>query len=335
MAMVTIEDVAREAGVSVGTVSNVLNNMSSVKKVNREKVEMAIKKLNYHVNAVARMLRTNSSGYIGLIIPNVENPFFGEYARSVEKTLSNAGYSVFLCNTERDPKKEMEYINNLLEKGILGIIIGRSTLSLKELNEINKICPIALSAQEYSEEIEFPYVNINPEPGLKAAVNRIIGYGHRRIALIDGLLTEVLSDIFRSELKANGITIPAEYHRKGDFEWESGYMECIDLMRLDSPPTAIMCANDFMALGAMRAIRERGLDIPGDVSVVGFDNTFLSKMVYPTLTTINNPAGLIGEILARMIVDKIEGKLPEQSPKELVINSEFIERDSLGPVKTV
>lgn len=337
--MVTVADVAREAGVSAGTVSNVLNNKPTVKNSTRIKVENAMAKLDYHMNYAAKMLRSNQSSYIGLIVPSIANPFFSEFARSVEKAAHDAGYSIFLCNDERNYVNELNYVYNLLGKGVSGIIIAKPQLSVNEISNIFTKCPIVITDFDRPKDTLFSSVNVDFKQGFQQALDLLVSYGHNRIAFIDGLRennrTKALFPFLKESLKEKGLDIPTEYYRKGNYGWESGYLECGSLLRMEFPPTAILCANDFMALGAMKAAIEKGLKVPSDISIVGYDNISLSKIFIPSLTTINNPITEVGSQAVRLLLAEIERRREGRSAEEgatIVLSSELVVRDSVGRI---
>jgi len=334
--MATMKDVAREAGVSLGTVSNVLNNVSSVSEEYRDRVLSAIQKLNYRVNHAARTLKTNSSRTIGLIIPDISNPFYPELARGVEDTARKHDFSMLLCNNDRNPAKEREYIDILLEKNIDGIVLVKPYVGLDVLTEVQKYCPIVLVDLGYDISSRFDVINVDDDVGIRNALNLLYEYGHRRIGFISGLLESKSSilrrDTFIQFMKDHGAPDCEGLVRRGDYSWYSGYASTIDLLNETVAPTAVLAANDLMAIGAIKAAHERRLRIPFDISIMGYDDIDMASFYTPTLTTVRQPKYEIGissvETLLNRIRERSEGT--DASGSLQTLKTRVILRDSVG-----
>lgn len=294
-----IKDIAERAGVSVATVSRALSGSSLVTDETRKRVNALARELNYRPNVSARNLRTRRSMSVLLVVRDVGNPFYLEILKGVEATAREAGYAVLMGNTENDPDREVEYFNMLRDGHADGMILMTGKLPPPQPGESADLShlPVVI-ALEMIEGSGFPHVQIDNVAAAQAAVEHLIALGHRRIAHIAGPLPEVMAlhrrDGYRVAMKAAGLDIPEGYEVRGDYLLESGEARAAELFALPEPPTAIFAANDEMAYGAIHALRRLGRDVPGDVSVVGFDDLYLSKAFYPPLTTVSQPRADIG-----------------------------------------
>ena len=338
--MTTIRDVAREAGVSVGTVSNVLNNIPCVSDKKQKQVRDAIEKLGYRRNILASQLRSNVSNTIGLIVPDITNPFYSEIARGVDDEAHRQNYNVFLCNKDRSEKLERELVNSLSAKCVDGIIILKPRISDKLIRKIREERSLLLFDMD-EREVQDGILNVDEESGAKLVAQRILQYGHRKVGLIyaeDGSYSsQCRKSAFLSEMEANGVTVPEEYCQKGYFTVEGGMDGFARLMRLPDPPTAVFCINDRMAVGALYQAKNMGLEVPRDVSVVGYDDIPEAKWTSPSLSTVSHPKQVLGEICAKMLFSQIAKKNNRISTDEAidlsVLKPFFVERVSLGPVR--
>ncbi|MBK5566361.1 LacI family DNA-binding transcriptional regulator [Ensifer sp. SSB1] len=294
-----IKDIAERAGVSVATVSRALSGSSLVTDETRKRINALARELNYRPNVSARNLRTRRSMSVLLVVRDVGNPFYLEILKGVEATAREAGYAVLMGNTENDPDREVEYFNMLRDGHADGMILMTGKLPPPQPGESADLShlPVVI-ALEMIEGSGFPHVQIDNVAAAEAAVEHLVALGHRRIAHIAGPLPEVMAlhrrDGYRAAMKAAGLAIPEGYEVRGDYLLESGEARAADLFALPEPPTAIFAANDEMAYGAIHALRRLGRDVPGDVSVVGFDDLYLSKAFYPPLTTVSQPRADIG-----------------------------------------
>ena len=330
--MPTMKDVAREANVSLGTVSNVLNQRPSVSEANREKVMRAVEKLQFRPNTAARTLKTKSSRSIGLIIPDINNPFYPELARGVEDTAKKYGHSILLCNNDRNKEKEREYIDILIEKNVDGIILVKPRIGIAQLQKIREICPVVAVDADYVPEGQFDIINVDDDNGMRLAMELLYEYGHRRIAFISGLLESVSSRSRRQAyidfLTEKSIPVRPEYIAMGAYNWYSGYTCTVELLRLLTPPTAIFAANDLMAIGAMKAIHERRQKIPLDISVMGYDDIDMASLCTPQLTTIWQPKYEIGVLSVNMLLNHRRSE--EIESKQVTLKTEVRLRESVG-----
>ena len=336
--MITIRDVAKEAGVSLGTVSNVLNHRTSVKKENCDKVMAAVEKLKFQFNTVSKQLNSSFLNSIGLIIPNIMNPFYPEIVKGVEDAALTAKYNVFVCNNDRLEHKETEYLDLLCKKRVDGILLYKPMVSIKALEEISKVTAVTLVDASEKMKGLFNSVNIDDCGGTLDAMNFIYDNGHRRIAYISGLFEAESSikrlNVYKDFLVSKGMGVEETLIKKGNYDWYSGYTSASALLRLMNPPTAIFAATDLMAIGAIKAVLERGLRVPEDVSIMGHDDVFISEIYSPRLTTVRQPKYEIGVASVELLIRHIEGlRTGHRLPVENIqLRNELVIRDSVIPI---
>lgn len=340
--MATIKDVAEKAGVSITTVSHVINETRYVSDELTEKVFEAMRALNYRPNIVARSLRSGSTKTIGLVIPDISNPFFAEFSRKIEDKGFEYGYNVILCNTDEDQVKEDLYVDVLISKQVDGMIFfaAGNSKSFQD-NPFKDDIPIVITDRE-AEGIRSDVVLIDNSAGGYKATRYLISLNHRRIGCISGPSPIRPSaqrvEGYQNALEEAGIPFDADLLRVGDFRFAGGEQEMQALLALPEPPTAVFACNDMMALGAMRAIKGSGLRVPEDVSVIGFDNTPLSRLVFPQLTTISQPIKDMADLAVELLVEKINIKENQKYQKDLqpeyrriVLETELVVRGTCQP----
>jgi LacI family transcriptional regulator len=310
--MANILDVALKAKVSIATVSRVVNESDhKVNAATREKVQAAIRELDYRPNALAKGLLMKKTMTIGIIIPDISNPYYAEIVRGIQDTADRAGYAVMLHNTDGKQERIIRHIYLLREKSVDGVIFsggiinGYETLSvLKELKE--RVVVVG------RHEVDFPAVMVDNMGGATQAVQHLIDLGHRRIGCLAGpedstTAADRLTG-YRNALAQNGMTLDKRLVRRGAWTPESGYQLARQLLEGNEAPTAVLCANDRMAFGAIKAARELGLNIPKDLAVVGFDNVPLGSYFDPPLTTVEIPMYDIGTAAMQMLIDLLSGE---------------------------
>ncbi len=337
--MVTIKDVAKRAGVSITTVSHVINKTRYVSDDLTESVYKAMHELNYRPNTLARSLRSGRTKTIGLVIPDISNLFFAEVSRKIEDKGFEYEYSVILCNTDDDPKKEKTYINVLLEKQVDGIIfISAGGTEENLMNPIDFGIPTIVADRDIQGATSDVVLVDNLKGGYDA-VKYLFSLNHRRIGCISGPSPVTPSaqrlEGYKKALSKVNIKIDNLLIETGDFRFESGERAMRNLLKLSNPPTAVFACNDMMAMGAMRAVSDCGMNIPEDISLIGFDNIPLSKSVYPALTTIAQPIGEMADLIVEMLVTKISQKKNNRKSdaeaddyKRVVMETKLIERGS-------
>ncbi|WP_029041598.1 LacI family DNA-binding transcriptional regulator [Cucumibacter marinus] len=294
-----IRDIAERAGVSTATVSRALSDSSLVAKATRDMIKKTAEALDYRPNVTARNLRIQRSMSVLLVVRDMSNPFYLEVFKGVEATARAAGYSVLMGNTENDAERERDYFNMLQDGHADGMILMTGKLPAdNEPWEAGSPHPPIVVALEMIEGAGLPHVQIDNVSASRRATEHLIELGHTRIAHIAGPIPEQMSvrrrKGYREAMKAAGLAIPKGFEVKGDFSLASGRAACKTLFSGAETPTAIFCANDEMAFGAINELRQMGRSVPEDVSVVGFDDIMFAEAFYPPLTTVSQPRAEIG-----------------------------------------
>lgn len=330
---VTIYDVAREAGVSMATVSRVVNNNPNVKPQTRKKVFEAIERLGYRPNAVARGLASKKTTTVGVVIPDISNSIFAEVARGIEDIANMYHYNIILCNADKRKEKEIRVINTLLEKQVDGLVFMGGTVTEEHIQAFRtSAVPIVLCATT-SNVVDIPSVDIDHETAASDAVELLIQNGHRRIAMISGTLEDSALGFLRYQgykksLEKAGIAVNEQYVRVGNYRYESGNESMKFFLERSDRPTAIFAANDEMAIGAIHAIQDAGLKVPEDISVVSVDNIRMASMVRPLLTTVAQPMYDIGAVSMRLLTKLMNKEQFDQS--QVILPHEIIIRKSVA-----
>ena len=334
--MVTIRDVAKEAGVSTATVSRALNEAELVTEETRRKVLVVIERLGYRPNAVARGLTTRKTKTIGLIVSDIMNPFYPEVARGVEDVLSTHGYNVILCNTDRDPKKESDYINLLIEKRVEGIVFASLPADKSLLTDLDRSGVPWVSAGHAMSGLEHDCVVVDNVLGAYQATQHLIRVGHRRIGHIAGPLHESVTaerlEGYRRAMIDQGLDPDDPPVVEADYKQAGGYAAAMKLLALHPPVTALFVGNDLMAIGALEAAHERGLSVPGDLAIIGIDDIPIASLHTIQLTTVAQPKTEIGAVATRMLLDRIERISSEnaQTGSKVVLTPRLIVRRTCG-----
>ncbi|GGE55305.1 catabolite control protein A [Pullulanibacillus camelliae] len=302
----TIYDVAREAGVSMATVSRVVNGNPNVKPTTRKKVQDAIKRLGYRPNAVARGLASKKTTTVGVIIPDISSIFFSELARGIEDIATMYKYNIILSNSDQNEDKELHLIQTMLGKQVDGIVFMGGKISDNLIEEFKQSpVPIVLAAT-LDERQTIPSVNIDYDQAAYDAVSYFIDRGHKRIAAVSGPLHDPINgkkkiEGYNRALKEGNIKPDEELIIAGDYTYDSGKEATEQLLALQEPPTAIFASNDEMALGVIHQIQDTGLNVPNDIEVVSCENTRLAQMVRPTLSSVVLPMYDIGAVAMRLL----------------------------------
>lgn len=314
-----IRDIAREAGVSVATVSRVLNHPDQVTEKTRDHVLSIMKELEYTPNWFARGLNLNRTGVIALMIPNIMNPIYTEIAKGVEEVAHNKGYYTLLCNSEDMPQKETAYIEMLLHRKVDGLIFIAGHLEESQMLKIQEVNLPAVMIGETEGDWSFSSVYTDYREGAIKATTHLIDNGYDEIAHITGLEKFIESKEklagYKAALAAAKIEVNPAWIVCGEETIEGGYIAAKRLIRHVKTPKAIFVANDWMAFGAMDAIKAEGLRIPEDIALVGFDNNRMSALMEPKLTTVNLPVYKMGLTACRLLFDKIDVMLSEGPPE--------------------
>ncbi|MFJ5670135.1 catabolite control protein A [Bacillus safensis] len=303
---VTIYDVAREANVSMATVSRVVNGNPNVKPTTRKKVLEAIDRLGYRPNAVARGLASKKTTTVGVIIPDISSIFYSELARGIEDIATMYKYNIILSNSDQNTDKELHLLNTMLGKQVDGIVFMGGNITDVHVEEFKRSpVPIVLAAS-VEEQAQTPSVNINYEQAIYDSVQLLVEKGHKRIAFVSGPMSEPINSVrklagYKRALEEAGIAFDNSLVAEGDYSYDSGIETLAHLLEQSDKPTAVIAATDEMALGVIHGAQDRGVSIPEDLEVIGFDNTRLSLMVRPQLTTVVQPTYDIGAVAMRLL----------------------------------
>lgn len=332
-----IKDVAKEAGVSTATVSHVINETKFVTNDTRQKVQQAIEKLNFYPNAHARSLASGRSNMIGLLVSDISNPFFPELVKSIETAAFERGYNIILFNTNYDAERAADYVRRLIELKVAGVALMTAELDpdlIKELQnrQVRAVFNDLGVVGEYMSNIVLDYSS-----GIEEAVRHLISLGHQRIAHIAGS-SRIRSGTIRREafVEAMNKFLPEADDSlifEGDFRFESGQMTAVKILESEELPTAVVVANDMMALGAMAEFKAAGLSVPHDISIVGFDDIAFASLCEPPLTTVCSPRVEIGRRTIEALVTTIENT--GRSGSEIRIPTYLIVRKSTAPPRVL
>ncbi|ALZ84790.1 LacI family transcriptional regulator [Pseudomonas oryzihabitans] len=306
--MATIKDVAARAGISYTTVSHVVNNSRPVSPGVREKVEAAIVELGYVPSGVARSLRSRATGTFGVLVPNAVNPYFAELARGIEDHCERQGYSVILCNSDDDADKQLRYLRVLKERRIDGLVVATVDGDPRFARALAGLRIPLVLADRPLEGVQAAHIRVDHHQGGLLATRHLLELGHRRIACIGGpgdspVASERITG-YQQALADAGV--PAGTIRRCPFTAAAGHAAARELLAQQERPTAIFAGNDTIALGVLRAAAEHGLSVPGQLSVVGFDDIELSRYLYPALTTIGQSIRDLGERAAQLLLARRE-----------------------------
>lgn len=330
MTNVTIKDIARIANVSYATVSRALNNHKDVNEQTKQKILKICKEVGYSPNAIARGLVKQNTYTIGLLVPDITNPYYPEVARGVEDEASKENYNVFLCNTNWDMMKEVDYFNLLIAKRVEGIIIAPvSDDTMKFVDKFNDRLPIIFLGTRVEGD-KYNYIVIDNIKGGEMITEYLISLGHRKIAFIGGMqgsstFVDRVSG-YKNALKKHNIEIDEKMIFTSGYRKKDGSNTLRAMVKESNMPTAIFAISDLVALGVIEAAEEMGLSIPDDISLVGFDDIPYASLPKIRLTTVSQPKDNIGRESVRILLEKLESKdihtgLQRIVQPELVIRS--------------
>ena len=337
---ITISDVAREAEVSIATVSRVLNGNYPVKESTREKVQKVIDRLQFEPNVLARGLINQRSNTIGVIVPSITNLFFPTVVKAIERKLRHQGYSIYLCDTDGDPEKEISYVKSLASRQVDGMIVIDPTIdNMKNgyFEEQSKKIPLVF-INGYSKGIECNFVLNDEETGATQAMRHLFSLGHENIAFMrgkDSYSYDLKQDIYTHMMGERGLDQGIHIINVGEGNTEHTVDQAMvetEMLFTKSPEvTAIFACNDIMALGVINACKRVGKQVPEQVSVVGFDNIALSALIEPKLTTVDQNMYGLGTHAADMLIEVINQtitKQKNQGTRKVILNTTLIERES-------
>ena len=327
--MPTIYQVAERAGVSLSTVSRVLNRKASVNKVLRERVEKAVEELNYRPNSVARSLANNRTDGIGVLVPELNAPFFGDLVQPVESRLRAANKHVVITVGQSSLETEKDAVEFLISRNCDALIMHAEALSDEYLLELNESkLPIALVNRQV-DGLSEACTTLDYEKGGYIATRHLFELGHKNIAYISGPIVKRDAKLrlegHKRALSEAGLSTNSELIFEGNYTEGDGKLGLLELMARDLPFSALVCANDCMASGAISCARDLGMRLPHDLSIVGFDDAVFAHHIFPRLTTVSNPVANMAEMSAKYILNKVYGQSNEI---KLSFEPELIVRES-------
>lgn len=332
----TMRDVAKHSGVSVQTVSHVVNQTGNISDDTRQRVMRSIDELNYRRNPIARSMRTRETRMIALIILDISNPVLSLIASTIESAAYAQDYHVLLYNTGHDPAREQDSLSEIGNRRADGVIIV-NTINRDNMAQLNAegVPTVLIDSPILSSPV--PVVSVDNSAGAQMATQHLIDLGHRRIAHIAGSrdlgIARQRESAYAQAMDENGLDYRrVVYAHSIQWGYESGYAAMRELLTDDAPPTAIFAASDALAIGAYRALAEAGLRVPDDISVIGFDNIEASAFTTPPLTTVNQPFTELGHEAFSLLLNMLDGKA--KNPPNVLLPAEIILRESTGRARS-
>ena len=329
--MTSIKDVAEAAGVSTATVSRVLSDKPHVRPEVRDRVLTVVENLNYRPNRVARSLRVQKSNIIGLIVPDIQNPFFTAVSRAVEDLAYQQGLSVFLCNADDTPKKEKMYLDLMRDENVAGIILSPTRQTVDSFAEVANLEIPVVVIDRRVRDIEVDNVLIDNVEAAHKIVEHLVADGYQRIGAIfgnDGTTGRERHEGYLRALKEYGVTVLPELIHYVNPRETDGYKKTQELLSLPGLPDAIFAGNALLSAGAFRALRESKLAIPDEVAFASFDETTWTTLVEPPVTVIKQPTYEIGQAATELLLKRIQE--PDRPTREVILKGKLIVRQSCG-----
>ena len=331
--MATVRDVAKLAGVSPITVSRVINNAGYISEETRGHVEEAIRQLGYVPNSLARSLRLRQTNTLALVLTDITNPFWTTVVRGVEDAASDAGYNVILCNTDESEIEQEKYLNVLLQKRVDGVLLVPVRCTRETVRVIQDQNVPLVVLDRHIPGVEIDSVRCDSEGGGYALVRLLLSHGHRKIAMLSGPQGVSSADDrvagYQRALAEAGLNYQDELIFYGEFTQQSGYEMMKNGLAVQPRPTAIFAANNFIAMGAFKAVRDAGLKVPDDIALVGFDDLPLELIIDPFFTVAAQPAYEMGKRATELLLARVVGQAPAAC-QEIILPTEIIVRRSSG-----
>ncbi|EOW0280426.1 TPA: substrate-binding domain-containing protein [Vibrio cholerae] len=330
--MATMKDIARLAGVSTSTVSHVINKSRFVSDEIAERVNNAAQQLNYAPSALARSLKMNRTKTIGMLVTTSTNPFFGEVVKGVERSCYHQGYNLILCNTEGDNQRMKASINTLLQKRVDGLLLMCSTLEGERLDVFDRYPDIPIVVMDWGPILfASDKIQDNSLQGGYMAAKHLIECGHKEIGCITGPLirhqAQMRYEGYKRALAEAGIAINPDWIVESDFECEGGYQAFEKLYQRGKLPCALFVSNDMMAMGVIQAASQRGLRVPDDLSLIGYDDVHIAKFMTPALTTIHQPKYRLGKAAVDTLLYRLEN--PDTTAQVVQLEPTLVVRNSV------
>ncbi|EKF9835101.1 substrate-binding domain-containing protein [Vibrio cholerae] len=330
--MATMKDIARLAGVSTSTVSHVINKSRFVSDEIAERVNNAAQQLNYAPSALARSLKMNRTKTIGMLVTTSTNPFFGEVVKGVERSCYHKGYNLILCNTEGDNQRMKASINTLLQKRVDGLLLMCSTLEGERLDVFDRYPDIPIVVMDWGPILfASDKIQDNSLQGGYMAAKHLIECGHKEIGCITGPLirhqAQMRYEGYKRALAEAGIAMNPDWIVESDFECEGGYQAFEKLYQRGKLPSALFVSNDMMAMGVIQAASQRGLRVPDDLSLIGYDDVHIAKFMTPALTTIHQPKYRLGKAAVDTLLYRLEN--PDTTAQVVQLEPTLVVRNSV------
>ncbi|MCU6709773.1 LacI family transcriptional regulator [Paenibacillus sp. J5C_2022] len=340
----TIYDIAKHVNASPATVSRVLSNSKyPVRPALAEKIREAARELNYTPNSIGRQLKTNKTSTIGVIIPSITNPFYAAVVSGIEETASEQGYQVLLCNSQNNPELELQHLKNLQENQVKGVIISSIIDKNDGLKQYLSHGFKVVTIDQNHPDTDTCQINFDYAKGGHVIASHLLEQGHRDIAFLSAPLDrpsrQLIYQGYKEALHARGVDIDqarvlisstSEESGKPITEFQQGKQLTRRLLQSKPWPTAIMASNDMLAFGVMNELVNKGIRVPEDISVAGFDNLEFAEIVAPALTTVEQPKQEMGAIASRLLIDLLNDV--DNAPGEIMLQPQLVERKSVHAV---
>lgn len=329
----TMKDIAREAGVSINTVSRALNGKPDVNEDTRKRILQIADRLNYVPNFLAKGLVTKNTRTIGVIVSDNANPFFARIIKGIEDYARSKGYNIILCNTDERYEKEEEAVRLLRERRVDGLLITLTPAQKKrtDILELKRSGVPFVLLNRHMDDIMTDYVINDNVYGAYLAVTHLVKLGHKRIGYISGppQISSVRERLegYRKAVFENNIEFDNSLVKESNLKMEDGYRLMKEFLELENKPTAVFTYSDLLAIGALKALKEANLKVPKDIALVGYDDIEFSSLLQVPLTTVHQPRYRIGEEGARILINRIEGK-DSEGLYQIVLKPELVIRES-------
>jgi LacI family transcriptional regulator len=333
----TLTDIARKTGFSVSTVSRVLHDQTRKYKISEETsiaVRRAAEELGYTPNKLARGLRLKKTHMIGVIVPDVSNPFFAMVVKSVSKGARRAGYGITVSDSDEESNIEEESLRALLETRVDGLLIAAVGQEYGHIRDVKRIRTPLVMIDRWSSDLEVDAISVDNFKGGYLATDHLLREGHRKIALIQGRrgtnANEGRLQGYLKAMKEANVIVPPQYVVGDDFGTLNGYIETKSLLQLKDPPSAIFAAGDLIALGVLQALKEESVVIPKNISLVTFDDPSFASYLSPPLTAVEQPVEKMGEMAVQLLIHRM--RAPDAEIKQVLLEPRLIVRESVARV---
>lgn len=334
----SVKKIAEIAGVSTATVSRVLNGSDKVRESTAKRVMKVVEEMNYRMDHVARRMKVKQTDslVVGLMITDIDNPFFSSVAKGVEDVVSKNKLVMMICNTNENPEKERFFLNAMLSEKVSGAIIVPTKGNLDFFQDLVEDGFPMVMVDRKPKNLKIDAVSLNNQKGSYEAVKKLVENNHNRIGFVAGIKglsnTEERLAGYQQALNESGINIKDELIVYGDYVEEGGRKAITKFMSLDEPPTAIFSSNNLMTLGCIKEIYKRKLSIPGDIAIIGFDDSTWAEALIPPLTTVKQPGYELGVNAAELLIKRLANG--DSNSIDVVLNPELVVRESCG-TKTI